>query len=504
MSGSEQHISERKVGRVTPFAFPAMYLLPLGALAIYVAFLTKTYYWDGVLFAINIEGFRRGDIPATVLFHPNHLLYSALGYIVYAATVACGIHTRAITVLQVFNAFLGVAAAWLLYGLARRLTGSAVIALFSSVLFAFGATWWKYSTDADSYIIAVLLILAAMTFLVGEEPRILPAIIWYVAAMLFHELAIFAFVPIAAAIFLNPRRRLRVRASLLLAYGTGSALCVTAVYWLCYMHTDHLTYPTLRSWITSYAANSGFTHSFRQIAGAYLNGYVKLFGGGKLAFLREYFSIASCLGLCICLAAICGAIYLWRHPNANAPGYTERKKVLVLWVWFLVYAVFLASFDPGSTFHLLFLWPPLVLLIAKGITARKSLRERGGALVGMAVALAAWNFSGYIYPHSHASADPVLMLAQTVDRELPPHATVYYAALDPDDWYVEYFAPGRNWRPLPAGTSVTDLLRQAPSGTVCLDMTALRALHAPLHTTRRWDLVNSHHDIRLECVDRGK
>src|SRR5207248_1335087 len=104
----------------------------------------------------------------------------------------------------------------------------------------------------------------------------------------------------------------------------------------------------------------------------------------------------------------------------------------VLWAWFLPYAIFLVFWGPGSAFYKLFVWPPIVLLIGTYIASRKRLIDHLYAFEALALALAAWNFGAFIYPHSHASADPVLVFAQTLNQQLPTNATIYYRALDPD------------------------------------------------------------------------
>ncbi len=103
-----------RIRSVTP------YLLLSVAAILYFAFLTRTYYWDGVLFALNIEQVHRGEIPFSALFHPNHLLYSAFGYVLYAAVQACHLSLRAITVLQICNVFISIAAGFLVFRLAKK------------------------------------------------------------------------------------------------------------------------------------------------------------------------------------------------------------------------------------------------------------------------------------------------------------------------------------------------------------------------------------------------
>ncbi|MBV9610845.1 MAG: hypothetical protein JO091_00160 [Acidobacteriaceae bacterium] len=480
-------------------ALRPVYLLPIGIVIVYLAFMTRTYYWDGVLFAWNIERVQQGQAPAVSLFHPNHLLYSPLGYVLYTAALACGIHTRAITVLQISNVFFSAAAGYLICILAKQLTESAEVATFCWLLFAAGATWWKFSTDADSYILCISLLLLAALFIFEDQPRIVLCGICHIAAMLFHELAIFFYVPVLLAISSYVSWSRKGRIVIAGAYGAASMLIVSIVYLLCYTKADHSAYPTLWRWIASYDRNSRFTSSLGQITNSYLIGYIRLFVGGRWTFIQHFFSILMCAAFALSLAALFWAVMLWPRPRAAAPARVSRRATVLLWSWFLAYSLFLASWDPGSTFHKLFIWPAAVLLIGVYVVRSPALRQRPSAYIAVAAAIATWNFGAFIYPHAQASADPVYHLAQQINVELPKHATIYYKAFDTDDWYLAYFAPGRNWQPLPEhvpGILGTGILR-AP---ICFETTALDALRLQMQSGLKWSLVNTHHNVRLECA----
>jgi hypothetical protein len=200
------------------------------------------------------------------------------------------------------------------------------------------------------------------------------------------------------------------------------------------------------------------------------------------------------------VACIVWAVYLFRARSTgrsqakapDSPAQTSRRTTsAILWAWLIPYAIFFAWWEPASAFYKLFLWPPIVLLIGIYVA-----RQRPEAYLAIAFGLAAWNFGAYIFPHSHPSADPVLALAQRIDRQLPKNATVYYEAFSPDDWYLAYFAPGRKWTKLPSA------LPESNGGPVCLEMTALAAYKSPpeIDPNLRWDLVNRQHNVRLECL----
>ena len=470
----------------------------------YAFFSTRTYYWDGVLFSLNIEGVQRGELPVGALFHPNHLLYSALGYVFYQAFLACGLHLRAIAVLQSVNIALATLSAWILFRFARLLTNSSAIAVFCATIFAFGATWWKFSTDADPYIVTVLFLLLTIRYVARERPRLFLAAICQTVAMLFHELSVFAYVPVIAAIAFDKERSKATRLRLSCVYVLSTAVCVAIVYFIAYQYSDHSAYPTLFAWITSRSAASQTEHALKQLGG-YALSYVKLFAGGKLSLVREFFSIAEVLAFAVCVACIGWALYLFRRRGADSQS-AAPQLVGTLWAWLIPYAIFFIWWEPASAFYKLFIWPPIVLLI--GIYAA---RQPPKALVAIAFGLAAWNFGAFIFPHSHAGADPVLALAQKIDVQLPKNATVYYESFDPDDWYLAYFAPGRRWMKLPAQIDGADFQSAASRfvgthGPVCLETTALDRLEKTsasklnIDPALRWDLVNRQHNVRVGCL----
>ena len=470
-------------------------LLLIGLILLYPAFLTRTYYWDGVLFSLYIEKVYRSELPITILFHPNHLLYSGFGYLLYSFSHGAGLRLRAITLLQCVNVLAGVSAAALLFNLVKRLCGSVPLAVFCSFLFASGATWWKFSTDADSYILSVLLLLLAVGLVLNEKPLLLLAGICHSFAMLFHELAVFAYIPLLAAIFLENRAQsARVRRAFV--YLASTAGSVSLAYWLAYSLAGRDSGRTFFRWITRFSAESQMTHSWRQILIGYPASYLKLLAGGKLSLIQDYLSPPVVAALLFSLAALIAGVWLTRHPKRETGIPIERRTKVVLWAWILPYFVFLVWWEPESAFYKLFVWPPIVLLLGCSIAERSSSISRVRAFTAFGAALAAWNFGAFIFPHSYSSADPVLALAEKLNRELPKNAIVYYKVLSPDDWYLQYFAPGRRWRPL----SIDDFKRPAPE-PFCMETTALNYLgKSNFNPQQHWEIVDSKHNVQLACV----
>jgi len=491
--------------RLQHIFFPYALLALAGLLlALYLTFLTQTYYWDGVLFSLRIEQASEGQLPVSALLHPNHLLYSVLGYYLYQTCARVGLHLRAIEVLQILNAIVSVGAACLVYRFAVRITRSAFVALFCALIFACGATWWKFSTDADSYILSATLLLAALYLIFDNDARWPVAAILHATAMFFHELASFGYLAAVALLCLTkPRRRQR-----LFGYLLASGSTVAVVYALAYRSADHHPFPTLLSWISSSSPVSNVTHSLQQLTVVNLVSYVKLFAGGRWSLVREQFSLLVAVSLAMaCLLLACG-FWLLRFAPQERIGLTHtgsHRFPLLLWTWITPYVVFLSWFEPGNAFYKLFIWPAIVLAIGWFVVSNRGLYARIRALVLFTLALAAWNFGAFIYPHAQPSADPVLQLAKTIDRELPKNATIYYRVFSPDDWYLKYFAPGRTWLEAPADPGAFRHGEKASEGPVCLETTALEATSietGPL----RWRLLEKGHHVKLECLKvlRGK
>src|SRR5262245_33929893 len=63
---------------------------------IYLATLTSDYFWDGITFALQIEKVAKGERSIALLFHQNHLLYNAFGYLLYVAARALGLSVKAL------------------------------------------------------------------------------------------------------------------------------------------------------------------------------------------------------------------------------------------------------------------------------------------------------------------------------------------------------------------------------------------------------------------------
>src|SRR5687768_17474720 len=189
------------VERFTYKSQPLLLLVFAGILLAYLTLLTKNYYWDGVFFAQTIE-----DAPSlnAALLHPNHLIYNVPGYLLYRLARGLGFQVRAIQVLQVLNCFIGAASAYLFFRILIGCFKSVYLSVVLTLLFALSATWWKFSTDADSYILSVLFILVSFYLILpNRRPRPFLVALTHALAMCFHQLAVLFFPVVLVGILLQ-------------------------------------------------------------------------------------------------------------------------------------------------------------------------------------------------------------------------------------------------------------------------------------------------------------
>src|SRR5690349_936410 len=179
----------------------AAWLLVIATAAIYLSFPTRVYYWDGIVSAQMIEGATR---LSPSLVHPNHLIYNFAGYLFYKLLRAFGADVRALIALQILNSLLSALCARVLFSILMATLRSFYFSVCLTVMFAFSATWWKFSTDADAYIPSVLFLLISF-YLVLPHRKARPLLlgVTFFISMAFHQLAIFMWPVLALGVYLQ-------------------------------------------------------------------------------------------------------------------------------------------------------------------------------------------------------------------------------------------------------------------------------------------------------------
>jgi len=107
------------------------------------------YTYDGLCYALDVER----SFPN--LFHPNHLLYSFVQWVVYSVFSWTGYDGRTIYLMQAVNALISALTVALLgYGLTRRFDARSGWTL--AAFFGFGVAFWSEAADPGCYSMAAL------------------------------------------------------------------------------------------------------------------------------------------------------------------------------------------------------------------------------------------------------------------------------------------------------------------------------------------------------------
>ena len=323
--------------------------LPLFA---YLLLPTQNYYWDGVAFAINVEK----QLPLRETLHPNHLIYTAANVWLYQAALLLGLRIRALFLMRFVNSVLAEVCVLLMYRALRRRNTSLHAAIVGSLVFAFAATWWRFATDVNAYIVSIFFVLCANDLLDRARKR-QDAVTWHLAlaaalhavAMLFHQLALL-FLPVALF-------RLRDRNKAIVYLGT-SLLPVGIAYALAYQTAfGRFDIAGLLGWVAAHSPDSAFSFQPIRDLNFTLLGTLRLFFGGRIAQVRvEPVTVAGAAALAACIAAM---TVLW--SRGGRLRFSPIPKELQLWM--AVYGVFLFFWMPQNTFYRLFYLAPLVLAL---------------------------------------------------------------------------------------------------------------------------------------------
>jgi hypothetical protein len=439
-----------------------------GSLAlIYVMTLTANYFWDGITFASHIEKVAIGKDGAARLFHQNHLLYNTIGYVLYRIARGASPTVRALTILQLANVVFGSFAIAVLFQIAERVMRNRYAAALSSMALGLSAVWWKLSTDADAYILAVLLILLCLKNLLGPTPR------WYISglalagAMLIHELASLFFLAAIIVVFSSKL----IRQKLWFACGMGGlAWSITlVVYYACAATLHGMTDPlAVVRWAVSNPSQA--TPSLNPLHGilttparnidAIIGHDFALFSSRPRVFSSVVALATIIAGLALAFkAARTIDFFRLAHSLRPAAPLMERWKesVPALIAWIIPYVVFLLFFEPEDFYYPLFYTPALALLFglvlsnyhlnaprSRTHSGAGEIPSRTGVLA--VVTLALFNLAFYIVPNMRGDSNRLVTAAKAAHGVWNEHSVIYFANHNEADTTFEYFNNQTVWR----------------------------------------------------------
>lgn len=459
----------------------SVFLIGLTIAVVYLLFPTKVYYWDGIAFAQAIEDARGLSIS---LVHPNHLVYNFVGYGFYKLVHAVGFDVRAVTALQILNSLLGAACAGVMLLILKDVFRSLYFAVCLSLLFAFSATWWKFSTDANAYVPSVLLLLLSFYLVLPDRKRrpVLLSLTFF-AAVCFHQLAVLAYPVFALGVYLQDGSisvKHRVRHALI--FSVSAFVLIAGIYgFFFYRATGTFGVGSLIRWTTSYSPDAQLSLDPWSNLGYSLRGHVRLFFGGRFNQLRDLVNplIVILIG-CLVVAVLLLIIQTIRHLRFRHRTLEPRKKIMLLLalLWTIIYVAFLFVWLPQNTFYRLFYLPALILLLGLVLSSfQPPAPTFRTALFVAAVVLA--NFLFLIYPYSHVQKYPPLAFALQINREWPAGTVIYYAVDSSNEELLRYFNPGTSWRRLSPVTLEAELSDVRNNGaTAWLETTAIERLRS--------------------------
>ena len=522
-SSHKTHASEPGSGNF--FFRPRVLLATVFAVTFlcYVLLLTKNYYWDGIFFAHTIENAPRLNAS---LVHPSHLLDMVLQYVIYRTVLLTGLQPRALTVMQVSNCIFAAVAACVLFRICLESFKSLYVSLVSTALFAFAATWWKFSTDANSYILAVLLLLVCFYLALPQRtPGPFMLALVHALAMFVHQLSVLFFPVAIAALIFQCRDMPRNDQIKCVSKYVLTVLPVTiAVYFsVFYLATDSVSVRGFATWITYFSPEHGFTFSVWNNLVYTLRSQWRIFLGGRAGFVRDLWGPGILTLVAVSLLAVAAffGMMLRRVSELKASvlaGIRQRSQFKPLMtlcaIWTAVYIVFLFFFIPQNAFYRLFYLPALVILSGTFLAiVEKSpnhVRRYRAALFAAAVFFS--NLTLSQYPSTQVRAHPPLQLALTLNRTWPAGTTVYFASSNSDNLLVRYFNPASVWVEASADVLTRDVSSLPPSGragwleTTLIDQfeaTPERKTWLDAHTLvlPEYELVNRKHRIRFRKLN---
>ena len=484
-----------------------LWLLFIVTAVIYLCFPTRVYYWDGITFAQAIEDASSFD-PSLV--HPNHLIYNFAGYLFYKLLRTFGVELRALTALQIFNSLLSAICASVLFAILRDTLRSLYLAVCLTLLFAFSATWWKFSTDANAYIPSVLFLLVSF-YLVLPERKARP---WLVAlafflSMAFHQLAVLMFPVLALGVYLQDGPiSIKRRVANALYFSILSAALILASYaYLFSLARGSFDIYEFKHWITYYSPDADTQFHLWSNLQYTLRGHVRLFFGGRFNLLKDLLNPLVVLLLACLIAAVLWLLFerlrdLGKTTNSDRERKLrlqprEKTVLLLSLVWTIVYVVFLHFFLPQNTFYRLFYLPAFILLLGLGLSSLKDKASNSWRLAVFVAAVALANFLFLIYPFSHVEKYPPLAFALQMNREWPVGTVIVYGAESSDVSLLRYFTPGTKWKPLRPST-IADL----EGGTAWLETSAIDQL-ASTAEGARWLETHARKESLKELADSG-
>jgi hypothetical protein len=450
------------LSRGTALALAALLLLA------YLAFPSRTFGLDSAWYAYEARYY---EDP----FHPHHLLYNSLGWVLNRAVNAV-VAVDTLAVLTAANGLFTATLILVLYRLLRRLQVSAYAACGFALLCGFSAGIWSMATSVEVYPLTVLLQITALWRLSRPLTRTTSALVGGLVglAMLFHQTGVFFAPAVAYLLYALPQPQLEGGASSPVAEASrytrllrpGIALAVAFVvvavpYALVAASRGLRTPQDVVHWVLSYtdtpqyrAGIWGGGFSLSRLPMVAVGFFSALFsplvietwlGSGTRPPLPELGSLLPIVifaGLMFYTVAAC--LRVRRHPMApgTRPAATTQPWTRALLLWLLLHGLFTTWWEPSNPEFWLLLYPALTVLLA--LVTRPyfaALPSAPRLLLGLCALACLGNFVSRIYPASRPENNPALsvMAALSAERQAGRPVRLILGTLFELSTYTKYY-----------------------------------------------------------------
>lgn len=444
---------------------PAL-LLFLGTGAVYGLTQTRANTFDAVSYANQIAHLypRTGNVRW--LFHPHHLLFNALGWVLWRGAQALGYGGGSLPVLQTLNGVLGAAGVSVFYLTLRQIVQRChTLPLLAALGLAGSFGYWICATDGRVNMPSLFLMLCAFRALTRTmtSPTLARAIgtgVLAGGAVLLHESA-GLFVGVAlAGVWLAEANPLHTTAEVRQARWQRTAACAAA--WGVTVAVPYLlvgvwglglhSVGSFRAWSNEYA-ELGWWWDFRIFHNLRLDLYALRHAAfveppGKagtfhltahIPFALKGLYFVSLLGWLAAMYAWAAALpLLWRSHN--------RPLMVVCVLWAVLYGLFFTVWSPGYFVFWVPVLAPTGVLLALALAHYRA--RRGGVwvngLLGVWILLyTLLNWQAGIKPHLSPASDPFRRIAADVRAHTAPGDVVLVAGAGdggPVEVALPYFA----------------------------------------------------------------
>jgi hypothetical protein len=432
-------------------------------LALYLCTITSYYTFDAVSYAQQILTYRHTH-NLYWIFHPHHLLFNGLSFLVWRCAVAFGFTGGPLAVILRMNAVLGALGLGVFYLTLRRiLTRSHTLAVLLTVALGCSFGYWICATDARVNMPSLTALIAATLAIVWtiqapNRARAMTAGCLAGLAALLHESAVLYIVVGWVGVMLSEypqgdrREEWRARFATLV-YFTAAWLATFVIPYLfvgtvlLHLHTVH----AYRIWASRYA-ELGWWWSFDvgknlrlDIYGIRRALFVEPVGKtgtfhiskGSDELMPLYF-----LSLAGWIAAVCSFFTAW--PLLIKTHY--RPYLILATVWVLIYVAFFTFWSPE---YFVF-WVPVIVasciifaLAASPLRARKRGWIWMGAIILWVACFGYSNFAESIKPHLLMQNNPYLIQAGDIETHTHNGDIVLVSGMGNEasaEVYIPYFA----------------------------------------------------------------